>query len=456
MYTPKKIHLVESNNLRKKIFRYLDQFEFANALNELESATTQFYGDQNDNLLLLAEIAGSYISLGQESFDKESTEKGIKILLENEREFRTAISHQSFYYNLGTGYSALYHIWLKKNKPDFLYPKNVSGYIFDAKQAYLKAFKELDLAALDNTSTSLLTNLGLHLKDSGRIVEALQLFDTVLKINPIFPNALVSKAHGLIQMIQTTNCGITVALYAEIYSLFDDARNKGPYPPYLEEDIVAGLKEGKKRLEMHGFDLARLPKERDLTAKEFSTHPAKLKFMLSNFLSLSEHSLYCGCNGAAKDDLIIGFEGLNLTNVKIAHLEQLLNQIKSEFSLARTLLYEYQTTTETDNIHYETFGDKNPIYGVHIEKLRTAFRFSFGILDKIANGLMYLYDFKRGNNEMIYFDVFWRSHAERWNEINAQQNIHLTALYSIACDLTKKDGEFNFYKKWRNQMEHIF
>ena len=32
--------------------------------------------------------------------------------------------------------------------------------------------------------------------------------------------------------------------------------------------------------------------------------------------------------------------------------------------------------------------------------------------------------------------------------------MNLTALYSIACDLNKKNGEFGFYKKWRNKLEH--
>ena len=36
------------------------------------------------------------------------------------------------------------------------------------------------------------------------------------------------------------------------------------------------------------------------------------------------------------------------------------------------------------------------------------------------------------------------------------KNIHLTALYSIACDLSKHNGEFSYYKKWRNQLEHDF
>ena len=27
-------------------------------------------------------------------------------------------------------------------------------------------------------------------------------------------------------------------------------------------------------------------------------------------------------------------------------------------------------------------------------------------------------------------------------------------MYSIACDLNKKNGEFGFYKIWRNRLEH--
>ncbi|UZT98927.1 LA2681 family HEPN domain-containing protein [Chryseobacterium fluminis] len=94
--------------------------------------------------------------------------------------------------------------------------------------------------------------------------------------------------------------------------------------------------------------------------------------------------------------------------------------------------------------------------GTKYEKLRTSFRLCFGILDKIAEGICYIFNLNISKNESIYFENFWNSkrNNKRWEEINQKKNIHLTALYSTACDLEKINGEFGFYKEWRNKLEH--
>ena len=55
---------------------------------------------------------------------------------------------------------------------------------------------------------------------------------------------------------------------------------------------------------------------------------------------------------------------------------------------------------------------------------------------------------------LITFGVALPEKIERWQKINLIDNIHLTALYSIACDLNSNEGEFGFYKRWRNRLEH--
>jgi hypothetical protein len=131
------------------------------------------------------------------------------------------------------------------------------------------------------------------------------------------------------------------------------------------------------------------------------------------------------------------------------------NRIKSEFSLARQLYFDFLNQNQNDNIHYEN-AVNGIVNGIRHEQLRTSFRQCFGILDKIAEGLCYLFDLEIKEGENIYFESFWISNKkpDRWNIINGFKNIHLTALYSIACDLNKKNGEFGFYKQWRNRIEH--
>ena len=97
---------------------------------------------------------------------------------------------------------------------------------------------------------------------------------------------------------------------------------------------------------------------------------------------------------------------------------------------------------------------------MRFEFLRTSFRLCFGILDRIAQGLNELYELA-DPKEDLYFESFWRPQNQRkkddekrWNKINQQKNMGLVALYSIATDLNLQDGQWGFFKKYRNHLEH--
>ncbi|MEC8058373.1 MAG: LA2681 family HEPN domain-containing protein, partial [Pseudomonadota bacterium] len=49
------------------------------------------------------------------------------------------------------------------------------------------------------------------------------------------------------------------------------------------------------------------------------------------------------------------------------------------------------------------------------------------------------------------FNNFWRDNKSILEE---KENFSLIAINSIICDLNEKNGEFGFYKKWRNALEH--
>ena len=445
----------EAIKLKDKINTLLDQRRYEDALQELDTQTEAFIGNKNDNLFLLAEIAGSYITIGSESYNISAVNKGLSIFQDNRENLKTAVTEDSIDYCLGNGFHAIYKIRIQETDNFFPNPENVKDSLFDAKQSYLKAFKKINLDDLNDYSIQVLTNLGNNLNHSGRIVEALQLFDMVLNHNPTFPQAVVSKADGLRYMLQTTNCPITISLFAEIYRLFNIASEQNIDLEEIKRTVELGKKKSAEFLISNDIKLDTLEKEFQLNIKEYQNHPENLKFFLDNYLSLSEHSLYCKCNGAKIDDLAIGFPGFVTTDKKLIQLELLNNRIKSEFSLARQLYFDFSNQNQNDNIHYENLvnGIEN---GIKFEQLRTSFRQCFGILDKIAEGLCYLLELEIKEGENIYFESFWNpnKNTERWGRINNFRNIHLTALYSIACDLNKKNGEFGFYKQWRNRIEH--
>lgn len=445
----------EALKLRDKINFFLDLRRYDDALQELDIQTGSFVNNKKDDLFLLAEIAGSYITLGSESDSLDSVTKGIAIFQDNRQVLMTAITEDSIDYCLGNGYHAIYKIGSQKIDNFFPTPENVKDSLFDAKQAYLKAFKKINLDNLNEYSIQVLTNLGNNLNHSGRIVEALQLFDMVLSHKPKFPRAVVSKADGLRYMMQETDCPITISLFAEIYRLFNIASEQIMVLEDIRRAVELGKKKSAEFLVANDIDLSSIENEFLLNSKEYQNHPERLKFFLDSFLSLSEHSLFCKCNRAKIDDLAIGFPGFITSDKKIIQLELLNNRLKSEFSLARQLYFDFLNQSEDDNVHYENVVN-GIVSGINHEQLRTSFRLCFGILDKIADGLCYLLDLDIKEGENIYFESFWnpKKSPERWHKINEFRNIHLTALYSIACDLNKQNGELGFYKVWRNRLEH--
>jgi hypothetical protein len=447
--------MLEALELKEKINILLDQRRYNDALQELDLLTDSFIENKNDDLYLLAEIAGSYITLGSEAYNLNAVNKGLSIFQDNRENLTTAITEDSIDYCLANGFHAIYKITVQEKDNFFPNPESVKDSLFDAKQSYLKAFKKINLHELNDYSIQVLTNLGNNLNHSGRIVEALQLFDMVLIHNPTFLQAVVSKADGLRYMLQTTNSPITISLFAEIYRLFNIASEQQIVLEEIKETVEIGKKKSAEFLTFNKIELDKLEKEFELNNEEYQNHPENIKFFLDNYLSLSEHSLYCKCNGAKIDDLAIGFQGFVTTDKKIIQLELLNNRLKSEFSMARQLYFDYIKRNQIDNIHYENVvnGIEN---GLKAEYLRTSFRQCFGILDKIAEGLCLLLDLEVKERENIYFESFWnpRNNPERWTKINEFENIHLTALFSIACDLNKKNGEFGFYKQWRNKLEH--
>jgi tetratricopeptide (TPR) repeat protein len=447
--------LEEAIKLRQKIFSLLDERKYDEALSELDNLRKSFIENGIGDLFLLTEIGGSYITLGDEANNLEAVKQGLLILEKNRELIKTAVTEESLDYTIGNGYLAINKISEQQRDDFFPTPEIVKNTLFKGKQCYLKVFKKIDVENLDDFSMQVLINLGNNLNRSGRIVEALQLFDLVLKYNSEISQGVVSKADALVYLVNNSDCEITTSLFSEIYRLYKKGTETKIAPLNVKQWVEEGLAYSKNFLIHAEFDFDAMEEEFLLNQKEYERHSHRIRFFLDNFLSLSEHGLYCKCNGAKVDNLAIGYDGFITTDKKIMQLELLNNRLKSEFSLARQLYYDFLFTETIDHFHYQNVveGMEN---GIKYEKLRTSFRLCFGILDKIAEGICHLLDLEIKEKESIYFESFWSSTQvkSRWKKINSFKNLHLTALYGIACDLNKKEGEFGFYKRWRNKLEH--
>jgi len=436
------------------IYSLLDKGEHVIAKEKLFSAIENTERDSEVYDYFLATIAGLLIDLGAESYDEEAAEAGIKILTEAKESFKSFMTHQSFNYNLGNGMNALYRIKNKNNRLPTL--EIISPNLIQAKNYFFKAFKEIDFKRIDNLDLQILTNLSNNLSQSGRIIESIRIDNSVLKENENFPQAIIGLAENLDYWIRISFCPRSISLYLKVYSLYRSGLSQKVFPPNQTKYYESQQKKYETLLQECKFDFSTVENELQKSQREYELHSGYKKFCIDNFLVLNEHSIFCKCGYSAQDDLSIIHGGIYLYGDKVGKLELLLNRLKSEFPLARELYYEGIFENEKDDdVIYSDLQD-NEVIGKGIEKIRVCFRLCFGIFDKIAHGVCYLFDLPKANRENIYFESFWKSKKclERWGKLKDLQNPHLVSLYSIANDFNSQNGEFHFYKQWRNKIEH--
>jgi hypothetical protein len=132
-------------------------------------------------------------------------------------------------------------------------------------------------------------------------------------------------------------------------------------------------------------------------------------------------------------------------------MELLLNRLKSEFAFARWSYFnslDQEITLEFDVLYSDLLD--NEVITPKMELMRSSFRICYGILDKIALGVCKLFNVPA---KRIHFETFWED-AKIKPLLNHTKNLHLNALYSIACDLNTASGELKHFKNWRNKLEH--
>ncbi len=390
------------------------------------------------------------IDIGWRNLEESDFSVAICFFEQNEEKILSCIEKVSYYYNLANakaGVSKAYH------------KKNLGVHSLDETKAIHQEPIRLYWLAYNNCSKNsrllpqILINLSGALVEVARLTEALQFLDIVLRTYPTFPEALVSRGDFLYWWDLVTNSADTVALKVQTYASYDAAINTNALPSYILEKCINAKAEALHSMQEHGFDASDIEEELVETQVEFDKHSKYRQYCLDNFLTLNEHGIYCKCVATEKDDLQIGVKYALFKLKSLPHLEVLLNRMKSEFALARWLYYQSiskETTVENDVLFSELYDGEAISY--HNEMQRASFRLCYGILDKIALGVCKLYNL---DSHHIQFETFWEN-KKRKPELDQIKNIHLNALYSIACDLNSKTGELRQFKLWRNDLEHNF
>lgn len=396
--------------------------------------------------------AGFLIDAGKRMHNGEAIRKGTSFLEKNYDSLRRFVSQPHLEYNISNGKMGLFD--LARRQGDFRYvPKRMIA-LAEIKNHYWRAYKLLS-STERRMWPELLTNLGQILSTSGRVIEAIQFYDLVLRDFPNHPNANVSRAYDLLRLNKITGNYSINQLWQAFTNLRRASESANAHP---DDRQSWGLQAAylKKRIQDQGHGIDKINHDLEITARERLKHSPYRRWCLDNFLTLSEHAIYCDCVGARRDDLsIVPTTGITGGDY-IERMEHAVNRLKAEFGWARLQLF--QSNRNEWNVHEEeiTYSElfEQEVIGMKSEMLRNSMRIAFGILDKITNSLCELFQVGEQHENVSFFS-FWDPKKERWKQIGDTENIGLIGLLSIASDLFQKSGgEWSMLKEWRDLLEH--
>lgn len=462
--------------------KYRDQIDFKNIKFQLESASRMIdLGNFNKSFKLCLDIeavlndsidkdAAQYsflfyklgmlfVDLGNMASNIKASVLGITIMESDN--FEDILARESYFYNLGNAKSNLLKT---ESKDETVIKVELVRQLSEVSSLFLKAILTCRVKKIE-AQPQYLVNLANNLKQQYRLSEALALYDQVIAMNLDIAQAWVNRSECLISLNSITKM-YTIQQGKEIALGYRKASASKCIPPDWAKYYSMRARKIDSDIEKDCSDIGiDIEDDSHLDEQEYQCFSEYRKWCLESFLSLSEHGLYCKCYGSARDNLNILVPTRSMVGDFILPMEKVLNRLKSEFGLARLMLYEYKSAKKDNNIDndacYAELYD-NELLGTNIEKLRTAFRICFGILDKIGNAIALLFDLQlktnKGKVRSSYFHTFWELEDEdRLQKFEAYDNEGLIGLYSIACDLNHKlEGELSFYKQWRNALEHSF
>jgi tetratricopeptide (TPR) repeat protein len=404
---------------------------------------------------ILSNLASIYIDVGMMKPSTISAQKGLDILIQYPNEIAEQIGEHNYFYNLSNG-----KLNLIDEKNPFDHTFSTIEQLVEVKTLLWKAIKSYESSHQTRAHPTYIVNLGNALQRQFRISEALGCYDSVNLLRLDIPQSWINRSRTLM-MLNTVSNSYSIQMLEQVKKGYENILSSQEIPPpwfdyykqqinYFQKQITKACKKDNIQLDSH---------DSDKTKVEYSNLSSYRQFCLNNGLTLSEHGLYCACAASARDNLTIP----TLSGVVgdfVVPMEMVLNRLKSEFSFARHLYYGYLAEeTDYDLLHDSCFSElfNDELLGIDVEKLRTAFRACFGILDKIGIAICELFDVYPPN-EKVYFQSFWQLDRDnRRDKFNSIKSPGLLALYSIATDLNdRKGGEWSFLKDLRNDLEHEF
>ena len=297
-------------------------------------------------------------------------------------------------------------------------------------------------------SCKIFTNLGNIFNSLGHFIEAIDLWDKSLIINPQYSMTLLNNAIGL----KTYASYIYNPCYRYMFlnkarallkaSLEYDSFDR----PFIRDNALYKYREIEEIIVRNKLDI-----KGDICVDKYSLGKTKIeiayrKWCLDNKLFLNPLNDICKDNIAARDVLMLPGIYLNINE----YPEELFyfNTIKQEYVSARYMLYEgikgkANHFSDRDVLLSQSFDYQ--CYSYNLENIKNAFRISYSIFDKIAYFINFYFKLDIEEHRIKYLSI-WYMNLEKKNGLlevfKGDNNLPLKGLYWISKDLYEDKKEY--------------
>ncbi len=311
------------------------------------------------------------------------------------------------------------------------------------------------------------TNLANMLSDTGRVVEAIELWEDALRLVPGYGMTIGSQGFGLFKyafVVPDPGHARFIMAFAQ------DHLSKAVALP-LEHEAARSffaerLAEAKAALAgmampdehvLNSSSLGRSERER-----RYRKWCLERRLFLNPLNDLGEYSI------GARDRMTLPSMVRPIDEGPI--FQGLFNQLKQEFTSARFFCYDgLQVARDhfADRGVYQLNTLDYPSYSVNVEKVKAAFRTAYSLFDKIAFFLNEYFEFGMSPDD-VSFRRIWYVKGDRKKgprpDVQSMSNWPLKALFWLGKDLSENRPEFTeamqpdskLLASVRNHLEHKY
>ncbi len=299
------------------------------------------------------------------------------------------------------------------------------------------AFNQLDAVR----ALQIMTNLANMLSCVGRPIEAIDMWDRVIALMATFGNALGNRGLGLRTYARMLyDSGHAGVLLAEAHASLSRSLSRKAF--YEDGGIARPIFKDARRVIAKHIDVKAIraavrvdkyPLGRSKRERRYRTWCLNERLFLNPLNDLGARSI------AARDILTLPSIVDASDDIMPPAFIGFYNQMKQEFVSARYTLFEGLEPggahfSDRDVLLYNTLD--YPAYGLAVERVRTAFRLSYSLLDKVGVFINAYLQIGRPAHKVQFRNVFYAGQTQTLlDRFVAHPNLPLRGLFWLSKDL---------------------